>query len=144
MHRIRMAFNLSYSIHEDSLAMRKLLLVLLLTLGSVCAQNANVAGDWIWTIKGPQGEDIDVPVTLRQEGNKVTGVFDMGERRLEVEKGSIDGAVLKLTIKRNRPQGGTMTYQMEGKVEGDRISGTTSADLDGQEVTQEMKARRKG
>lgn len=115
----------------------------LLCAGTVLAQDVNVSGDWIWTIQGPQGEDIDINVNLKQEGSKVSGVFDMGDRKLNVEKGSIEGNVLKLTVKRNRPQGGTMTYEMEGKVEGDKITGTTKADLDGQLVTQELKARRK-
>ncbi|MCC7153490.1 MAG: hypothetical protein IT161_02885 [Bryobacterales bacterium] len=115
----------------------------LLCAGTVLGQDANVSGDWIWTIQGPQGEDIDINVNLKQEGSNVTGVFDMGDRKLPVEKGSIEGNVLKLTVKRNRPQGGTMTYEMEGKVEGDKINGTTKADLDGQLVTQELKARRK-
>lgn len=115
----------------------------LLCAGTALGQDANVSGDWIWTIQGPQGEDIDINVNLKQEGSNVTGVFDMGDRKLPVEKGSIEGNVLKLTVKRNRPQGGTMTYEMEGKVEGDKINGTTKADLDGQLVTQELKARRK-
>ena len=123
--------------------MKKLFLGLVLTLGLACAQNANVAGDWIWTIQGPNGENIDINVNLKQEDNKVTGVFDMGERKLEVEKGTIEGNTLKLTVKRNRPQGGTMVYQMEGKVEGDKITGTTTTDMDGQMVSQELKARRK-
>ena len=47
-------------------------------------------------------------------------------RTLEIENGSVDGDKIKFTLKRERPSGGAITYEMTGTVSGDKMEGSAS------------------
>lgn len=121
--------------------MLRLLLLLLICAGLCVSQAQTVAGKWGYTMDTPNGA---VPITLdlKVDGNKVTGTVASGERSFPIENGEVDGGTVKLTFKRDRPQGGTMAYQITGKVEGNVMKGTTVADMDGEKVTQHWEAKR--
>ena len=102
-----------------------------------------VDGEWVFTMPTPNG-DMDAKLTLKTTGKVLTGTFVFAEnRRLEISDGTIEGNQMKFIVKRDRPSGGFMVYKMTGTVEGDQIKGSTEADMDGQAVTQEWKAKRK-
>ena len=121
----------------------RLFLVLALTVCALFAQQTDVAGDWTFKMETPNG-DVDVAMNLKNEGGGVTGTLTVGEgRTLKIEKGTLDGNNLKLTVKRDRPQGGSMTYVLAGAVEGRDIKGTMEADMDGEKVSRPWTAVRK-
>lgn len=109
------------------------------------AAAGDVTGDWIATLPGPNGDPVDLPFSLKQEGTKLTGRFARpgGDRWLNLEDGTVNGAELKWTVKRDREGGGTMTYRMSGKLEGDRIKGRAETELDGNPASIEWTGRRK-
>ncbi len=82
-------------------------------------------------------------LTLKVDGETLTGTFDFDGRKLEISNGTVKGNELKFTVKRERPSGGTMVYEMAGTVDGDSIKGTTKTVMDGQEATSTWAAKRK-
>lgn len=105
---------------------------------------ASLGGEWIWTINGPDGNPVSAPMILDQQGGKVTGRFARGsDRWLEIENGRVEGNTFSWTVKRDRPDGSTMTYAMSGKLEDGRITGQTKTTMNGGEVTAEWTAKRK-
>ncbi len=104
---------------------------------------AGLSGNWIWTIRGPDGNPIEAPLILKQQGNQVTGRFARGQDRwLEIENGKVNGSEFTWMVKRDRPDGSIMTYRMSGKLEGDKITGVAKTQMDGSEVTSEWSAKR--
>lgn len=106
-------------------------------------ESAAVDGRWMLTIPGPNGESIEMPLELKQDGEQVTGRIGRGSGRwLPIEKGVLKGNDISWTVRRDRPDGGMMIYRMSGKVEKDRMSGTTKTEIDGGETSSEWTARK--
>jgi hypothetical protein len=97
-----------------------LLAMLLLVPGLAFAQT-NVAGDWDVTIQSPQGTNT-VLVTFKQDGEKVSGIFKSPQGELPFEGGSIVGTDLKFAFTIN-VQGNSLIISMNGKVDGESMSG---------------------
>lgn len=117
--------------------------LLSLLTSAVClwAQDG-VSGEWLFKMQAPQGE-VDGQMVLKADGAKLSGSITMGERKFEITDGSVNGKAVKWTIKRARPDGGTMVYQMSGTIEGAEIKGTTKTDVGGQEATSDWSAKKK-
>ena len=104
---------------------------------------AGLTGEWAWTMDTPNGT-VTAPLILKQDGEKVTGKFRRDENRwLEIENGKVNGTEFSWIVKRDRPNGETMTYEMTGKVEGDTITAKARTTLDGNETLKEWTAKRK-
>lgn len=104
----------------------------------------DLTGDWIWTIRGPDGNLMDAALVLKQDGARVTGRFARDENRwLEIENGKIEGNRFSWTVRRDRADGGTMTYAMSGELNDGKITGETKTQMDGREVVVDWSARRK-
>lgn len=81
----------------------------------------SVAGDWELTIQSPQGGRT-VPVTLKQDGEKITGAFKSPNGELPIA-GTLIGTELKIVF--TVPvQGQALDISMTGKVEGESVAGT--------------------
>ena len=103
-----------------------------------------VTGEWIWTMPRPGEDPVQAALILKLEGTKVTGRFARDESRwLEIQDGKLNGSEVSWAVKRDRPDGSTVTYQMSGKLENGKITGVAKANLDGQEITSEWGARKK-
>lgn len=86
-----------------------------------------VSGEWTYKMDSPMGE-VKAALTLKSEDGKLSGKFVFeGDRVLQITEGTVDGDTLKFTVRRNRPDGGSMTYKMTGKVDGKTIKGTATA-----------------
>src|SRR5262245_18715538 len=97
-----------------------LVLVALLVAVPTFAQTT-VAGDWQLTIQSPTGTR-SMPLTLKQDGEKITGVFKGPQGELPVE-GTFVGEDLKFSF--SIPiQGSSIDILMAGKVANDAVSGT--------------------
>ena len=97
-----------------------LLALSLLTASPVFAQT-NITGDWDVTVTSPQGTNT-TPVTFKQEGAKVSGMFKAPQGTLPFENGSVTGDDLKFTFTINA-QGMELPITLTGKITGDTIAG---------------------
>ncbi len=93
-------------------------LILLLNVG-IGAQG-NLSGAWELNINGPQGA-ITAAVTLKQEGEAVTGIIDSPQGKAEM-KGTIKGKALTMSFSIQGPDG-PLEIKVSGEVEGDSIKG---------------------
>lgn len=94
-------------------------------------------------MQSPNGEFIS-RLTLKVVAGKVTGDFDFGEgRKLNIENGTWDGSTLRMTVRRDRPQGGTVVYQMKASLLGKQLKGSVETELDGEKRAGEWRAERK-
>jgi hypothetical protein len=100
---------------------RLTLLAMLLFVPSLAFAQTNVTGDWDVTIQSPQGTNT-VLVTLKQEGEKVSGLFKGPQGELPFEGGTLTGNDLKFAFTVN-VQGNSIIISLTGKVDGAAISG---------------------
>ncbi len=100
----------------------KLILPALLLLGAspVFAQT-NVTGDWDVTVNSPQGANTTL-VTLKQDGEKVSGIFKSQQGQLPFEGGTLTGSDLTFTFTITT-QGMQLPITLTGKVEGATMTG---------------------
>ena len=115
--------------------MRKALtFAFLAALATAAAAQSPADGKWTFTMDSQMGQ-VTGQVELKTEGGKLTGTFTLdGGRALQITNGIVNGADLAFDLVRDRPSGGTMTYNMTGKVDGDTINGAARADMGGQTV----------
>lgn len=115
---------------------------LFVVLAALCfGQASDVTGKWIYSMDTPNGP-MPVTLDLKVEGSQLTGTVAAADRLLKIEKGSVEGGVVKFSVKRERPDGGAMVYEMTGKVEGSVMKGSTTADMGGEKVTQDWEAKK--
>src|SRR3979409_153144 len=73
------------------------LLAMLLFVPGLAFAQTNVTGDWDVTIQSPQGTNT-VLVTLKQDGEKVSGIFKGQQGELPFEGGTLTGTDLKFAF----------------------------------------------
>jgi hypothetical protein len=114
-------------------------------LGCLTA-TANAAADpdgtWKWKFTRQGGEEIEMSVKLKADGEKLTGslILPMGDK-IEIEKGTFknDEVAFETKIERN---GNTFNVKYKGKVEGDTIKGKTERERNGEAVMRDWEAKR--
>lgn len=79
-----------------------------------------VDGKWNLTIKTPMGEQTAV-LTLKQEGDALTGEMSGQAGTTPIENGKVEGDVLKWHAKVTSPM--PITLEFEGKEDGGNLSG---------------------
>ncbi|HUV69082.1 MAG TPA: hypothetical protein VMW15_05425 [Terracidiphilus sp.] len=119
--------------------MRKLLYVcaaLVLALGASKVHAADVTGSWKGQVSTPDGGNITLAYTFKQDGAKLTGSSQgpMGDA-VEITDGKVDGNKISFTTSFN---GMTMTSEGTLSESGDEIKLSTKSDdgdFPGMEVT---------
>jgi hypothetical protein len=104
--------------------MKKLLnAVFALAMFSMCllAADVNIGGKWEMTMDSPHGK-MTGPLTLQQDGAKVTGTYETEHTGKLAINGVVDGEKITFTL---QTPGGEMTINFEGSKDGDKLSGTT-------------------
>lgn len=111
---------------------------------AAAAGAGDLTGDWVATMPGPSGDPIDMPFSLKQDGGKLSGRFARPDGRwLELQNGKFEDGKFSWTLKRDRPGGETMVYEMSGKLDAGKLAGTTKTDMNGAPVQMEWTAKRK-
>jgi len=101
---------------------------------AIAAAQSPADGKWTFTMDSQMGQ-VAGQVDLKADGGKLTGTFTLdGGRTLQITNGTVSGSDLAFDLVRDRPSGGTMTYNMAGKLDGDTINGVARADMGGQTV----------
>lgn len=104
--------------------MKKLLYLLLAAaMLSTCllAAEASVSGNWEMTMDSPHGK-LTGPLTLQQDGTKITGSYETAMTGKLSINGQVDGEKVTFSME---VSGGQMTISFEGAKDGDKLSGTT-------------------
>lgn len=104
--------------------MKKLLFVALaVAMSSACllAADVNVGGNWEMTMDSPHGK-LTGPLTLQQDGAKITGTYETEHTGKLTINGKVDGEKVMFTME---VPGGKMTINFEGAKDGDKLIGAT-------------------
>jgi hypothetical protein len=97
------------------------LAAVLLSIAAPALAQTNVTGDWDLTIQSPQGANT-IRVTLKQDGEKLSGVLKSRMGELPFEGGTMTGDDVKFSF--TVPvQGMQLEITLNGKVEGSAIAG---------------------
>jgi hypothetical protein len=110
------------------LAATALLGILLTRLGTAQAGDSpagDATGSWKWTIQTPDSNSIDMSAKLKQDGQKLTGVFLDGfdQKSFDIKDGKVKDGEVSFTV--TRPFNDvTITVNYDGKLSGDTIKGT--------------------
>jgi hypothetical protein len=111
---------------------RAITFAFLVAFTSAAAAQSPADGKWTFTMDSQMGQ-VSGQVEMKSDGGKLTGTFVLdGGRTLQITNGTTSGSDLAFDLVRDRPSGGSMTYTMTGKVDGDTINGVARADMGGQ------------
>jgi hypothetical protein len=122
--------------------MFKPLLVSSLLLVSALADPPEIAGRWRWNVRGGDGEGRPVNVTLKQEGEKVTGTMRAFGNPTEIEDGKVteEGDVSFAIRRRNNNR--VFESKYTGKFVDGKITGKIESVRDGETRTSDWNATR--
>ena len=112
--------------------MRNILVGFVLT--ALVALGANVDGKWTWEMEGRDGQKRQSSMTLKAEGEKLTGAMAGRQGERPIENGKISGDEFSFDMTMN--MGGEsrkMTYK--GKVVGDELKMTLETPGGPREIT---------
>ncbi len=102
------------------------LALLIVFTWAVRAEAADPTGTWTWKVTGQKGKDVDFKLTLKAEGEKLTGSLERGPqgRSVDIANGTFknDEVTFETSVER---QGKTATTKYKGKVDGDTLKGTS-------------------
>ena len=106
-------------------------------------KKADATGTWKWTMQGRQGgQGREVSLTLKQDGDKLTGKMGGGQNEVEIKDGKIDkDGTLSFAVTRKR-QDMEFTTKYSGKLEGDTIKGKQENERNGQTQSRDWEAKR--
>jgi hypothetical protein len=104
---------------------------------------ADANGTWKWTFSRG-GQDIELSLELKQDGEKITGTLSLpfGDGiKLDIQDGKFknDEVSFKTVFERD---GNSFETKYKGKVDGDTIKGTTERERNGEVVTRDWEAKR--
>jgi hypothetical protein len=101
----------------------------------------DVTGTWTWSFQRPNGETMTSTLTLKQDGDKITGTVTGRNKPSDIQDAKLTGDDLTFKVVRTRnDQTITMTY--DGKVTADEIKGKISSDMAGNTMSRDWDAKR--
>ena len=103
---------------------------------------ADATGTWKWTVTFG-GQSRDATAKLKQDGEKLTGVYIGGQSNTEtaIENGSVKGDTVSFTVTRER-DGQKRTTKYTGTIKDDTITGKSEGQRDGQTQSNDWVAKR--
>jgi hypothetical protein len=106
------------------------------------ASAADANGTWKWKFTRQDGQEIELSVMLKVDGEKVTGTFTGPmNRTVDIKNGTFQNDEVKFETEFEFG-GNTITTKYKGKVEGDTIKGNSERERDGQVRTRDWEAKR--
>jgi len=125
--------------------MKRLLLATVVALVTGFASSAFAAdatGTWKWTTTF-NNQTRDAVLKLKQEGDKLSGVYVGGQSNSEtpIEDAKVAGDKISFKVTRDR-NGQKFTTAYSGTVKDDTITGTQERERDGQKQSSEWVAKR--
>jgi len=99
-----------------------------------------LAGDWKYSITRDNGESMDLVMSLKVDGEKVNGVVMVNDFELPFE-GTYKNGTFAYKMERDR-DGTTWTTSFSGKVAGDKLTGKSTSNWNGEDRVREVNATR--
>jgi hypothetical protein len=110
-----------------------------LALAAFQVLGANVDGKWTWEMEGRDGQKRTQTVTLKAEGDKLTGTMSGRQGETPIENGKISGDDISFTRTMNfGGESRKMIYT--GKVAGDELK--LNMKVEGGDMTRDFVAKR--
>jgi hypothetical protein len=114
--------------------------------GAVRAEEgkANPNGTWKYTIEGQNGQKMDRSITLKLDGDKLTGTTPgMDGKEIQIQDGKFDKKTgeVSFTVKRE-VNNMEITIKYSGKISGDTLKAKAEVEVNGQTRTREFEAKR--
>jgi hypothetical protein len=114
------------------------LLLTLMALFALTASAADISGNWKGTAQGPNGP-IERTFTFKQDGTKLTGETNSQfTGKSTINDGKVEGDALSFSITANF-QGNEMKLSYKGKISGDTIKLTSDFGGSGQTIEWTLK-----
>jgi hypothetical protein len=127
---------------------KKLLFVTaMLLVVAISAFGADVTGKWTYSMQGRDGTPREVSITLKQEGNTVTGSVPgmgrggQGGEPTQITNGKVDGDKVTFEVVREF-NGNKMTTKYEGNVSGSDMKLKITRDTQNGPQTTEATAKK--
>lgn len=103
---------------------------------------SSATGTWTWTMEGRNGGQArEMKLTLKQEGEKLTGSMPGRNAETPISDGTIKNGELSFKIVRSM-NGNDMVTKYTGKLEGDVIKFKSEMDRNGTPQVREFEAKR--
>jgi hypothetical protein len=117
--------------------------LVILVCQASAARAADPNGTWVWTVMFGGGQEFELSITLKAEGEKLTGqlTLPMGDN-IDIKDGVFKNDEVSFTTEVER-NGNTIKAKYKGKVEGDSIKGKSERERDGEVVTRDWEPKRK-
>jgi len=105
------------------------------------AGSTSVTGDWKYDLTLDSGDVLNLVLSLKQEGDKVTGKVVVGDFDAPITEGKVAGDAISFKIPVDR-DGNKFTSKYNGTVAGNSIKGKIHSDFGGTEHDYDWKATR--
>jgi hypothetical protein len=103
--------------------LRLLLAVCLAFLAASAAQAGDPSGSWKWKVTTPNGDTIDVSLTLELKEGKLTGNYSSRFGDAPITEASFKDEAVAFSVPREF-DGNKFTIKYNGKLDGDSIKGS--------------------
>jgi hypothetical protein len=94
------------------------------------AAKSTVAGSWNTAMILPDGNRFEGVVTLKQDGEKLTGSVKRNENETQIQEGKVTEDEISFKVLRER-EGRTVTAKYKAKITGDTLKGKIESDWSG-------------
>jgi hypothetical protein len=99
------------------------LFAMLLVMATAAVAQSKVDGNWEMSMQGRQGNTMTQTLTLKTDGNKLSGSIKGQRGETPISDGTVDGDKISFTVTRQTPNG-EFKQTFNGTVDGDNIKGT--------------------
>jgi hypothetical protein len=99
------------------------LFAMLLVMATVSVAQSKLDGNWEMSMQGRQGNTMTQTLTLKTDGNKLSGSIKGQRGETPISDGTVDGDKISFTVTRQTPNG-EFKQTFNGTVDGDNIKGT--------------------
>ena len=77
---------------------------------------ADVAGKWVLTAKGPDGQEMQMALKLKVDGDKISGTMESPMGEVQITEGKVTGDAITFTVEM-----GDMKVVHKGTISGDEM-----------------------
>lgn len=110
--------------------------------GTARAADKTATGTWKWNYTRQNGETVEMTLTLKQEGDKLTGKIKPGQGdETEIKDGAVKDGEVTFNVERER-NGNVFTIHYKGKLDGDTIKGKSEREVNGEKQSRDWEAKR--
>ncbi|MGV3605740.1 MAG: hypothetical protein ACO1RA_04970 [Planctomycetaceae bacterium] len=119
-----------------------LLSLVMLGLASAATAAEDPTGTWKWSAPGRNQQTREVSVTLKLEGDKLTGTLPGRDgKEVAIEEGTFKDDQVSFSVTRER-EGRKFVQKFSGKVSGDTIKGKIEFGGEGKTNSRDWEAKR--